>query len=121
MSKRLSAILAAATLGLSAAAFAQTGTTQNPSAAPSTGAGGSVNTPADRTGSAGRPSTTTQSGTASSKPMSATEVRHELEKQGYSNVSDVKRKGDHYEAKGMKDGKTVSLNIDAKSGKVVAR
>jgi uncharacterized membrane protein YkoI len=124
MTKRLSAIIAAATLGLSAAAFAQTSTpsTQPPSAAPSTsGTGSGVTTPTDRTGSAGRPSTTTQSGTATNKAMSEAEVRKELEKQGYTRVSDVKKKGDHYEAKGVKDGKTVSLDVDAKSGKVVAR
>lgn len=126
MTKRLSAILAAATLGLSAAAYAQTSTapTQPPAAAPaapSSGSGSSVNTPADRTGTAGRPSTTTQSGTATNKQMSEAEVRQELEKQGYTRISDVKKKGDHFEAKGMKDGKTVSLNVDAKSGKVVAR
>src|ERR1700754_321483 len=121
MSKRLSAVIAAATLGLSAAAFAQTGT-QNPYAAPSTsGAGSSVNTPSDRTGSAGRPSTMTQSGTAMNKQMSEAEGRQELQKQGYTSVSDLKKKGDHFEGKGMKEGKSVSLNVDAKSGKVVAR
>src|SRR5262249_36123747 len=102
MSKRLSAVIAAATLGLSAAAFAQTGT-QNPSAAPSpSGTGSSVNTPADRTGSAGRPSTTTQSGTATHKQMSEAEVRQELQNQGYTSVGDLKKKGDHYQGKGMK-------------------
>ena len=112
MTKRLSVLIAAATLGLSAAAFAQTSTpsTQTPSAAPppASGAGSSVNTPMDRTGTSGRPSTTTQSGTATNKPMSEAEVRKELDKQGYTHVSDVKKKGDHYEAKGTKDGKTVS-------------
>lgn len=114
MTKRLSAILAAATLGLSAAAYAQTSTapTQPPAAAPaapSSGSGSSVNTPADRTGA------------ATNKQMSEAEVRQALEKQGYTRISDVKKKGDHFEAKGMKDGKAVSLNVDAKSGKVVAR
>lgn len=106
MSKRLSAIIAAATLGLSAAAFAQTGTpsTQYPSTAPTS-----------------RPGTMPQSGTTMNKPMSEAEVRQELENQGYSNISNLKKKGTHYEAKGMKDGKTVSLNVDSKSGKVVAR
>jgi|SRR5690242_3020787 len=105
MTKRLSAIIAAATLGLSAAAFAQTSTpsTQTPSAAPPAGHSG----------------TTTQSGTT--KTMSEADVRKELESQGYTRISDVKKKGNHYEAKGMKDGKTVSLNVDARSGKVVAR
>jgi len=121
MTKRLSAIITAATLGLSAAAFAQTSTPSNPSAAPAPGGAGSgMNTPTDRTGPSGRPSTT-QSGTATNKTMSEAEVRQELEKQGYTRVSDVKKKGNHYEAKGVKDGKTVSLNVDAKSGKVVAR
>jgi len=105
MTKRLSAIIAAATLGLSAAAFAQTSTpsTQTPSAAPPAGHSG----------------TTTQSGTT--KTMSEADVRKELESQGYTRISDVKKKGNHYEAKGVKDGKTVSLNVDARSGKVVAR
>src|SRR5690349_18228808 len=107
MTKRLSAIIAAATLGLSAAAFAQTSTpsTQTPSAAPPAGHSG----------------TTTQSGTTKTKTMSEADVRKELESQGYTRISDVKKKGNHYEAKGVKDGKTVSLNVDARSGKVVAR
>jgi hypothetical protein len=106
MSKRLSAIIAAATLGLSAAALAQTGTptTPNPSTAP---------TP--------RSGTMPQSGTTMNKQMSEAEVRQELQNQGYTNISNLKKKGTHYEAKGMKDGKNVSLNVDAKSGKVVAR
>jgi len=106
MSKRLSAVIAAATLGLSAAAFAQIGTTtQTPSVAPS------------------QPSTApmTRSGTATGKPMSEAEVKQELQNQGYTQISNLKQKGDHYEAKGVKNGKTVSLNVDAKSGKVVAR
>lgn len=105
MTKRLSAIIAAATLGLSAAAFAQTSTpsTQTPSAAPPAG------------------HTTTKSGTTTGKTMSEADVRKELESQGYTRISDLKKKGNHYEAKGMKDGKAVSLNVDAHSGKVVAR
>jgi hypothetical protein len=120
MTKRLSAIVAAATLGLSAAAFAQTSTppAQAPSAAP--GAPSATGAPTDRTGSAGR--STTQPGTTTAgKPLSEADVRQELEKQGYTRVSDVKKKGDRFEAKGMKDGKQVSVNVDAKTGKVVAR
>jgi hypothetical protein len=119
MMKRLPAIVAAATLGLSAAAFAQTSTppAQAPSAAPN--APSATGAPTDRTGSAGR--STTQPGTTAGKALSEADVRQELEKQGYTRVSDVRKKGDHFEAKGMKDGKQVSVNVDAKTGKVVAR
>jgi hypothetical protein len=120
MTKRLSAIVAAATLGLSAAAFAQTAPapSQTPSAAPS--APSTTGAPSDRTGTTGRP-TTSQSGTPAGKTLSEADVRQELEKQGYTRVSDIKKKGDHFEAKGTKDGKQVSVNVDAKTGKVVAR
>jgi hypothetical protein len=100
MMKFVPAILAVATLGLGSAAFAQ-GT-----AAPAT--------------PQSKPSATAPSG-AATKSLSEAEVRKELEKQGYNNIGDVKRKGDKYEAQAMKDGKRVSLDVDAATGKAVAR
>jgi hypothetical protein len=113
MSKLVPTILAVATLGLGSAAFAQGSTA--PSAAPT--APSTTQPKATAPSGAG-----THSGAATSgKTLSETELRNELQKQGYSNVSDIKRKGDMFEARAMKDGKRVSLDVDAKTGKVVAR
>jgi Peptidase propeptide and YPEB domain len=101
MSKLVPAILAVATLGLGSAAFAQT----NPYTSPNT--------------NAMQPHA--QSGAATGKTMSEADIRKELQEQGYSSISDVRKKGDTFEANAMKDGKRVSLNVDAKTGKVIAR
>lgn len=126
MSKLVPTILAVATLGLGSAAFAQT--SPAPSQAPSAAPTAPSTTPSapsgsdTRSGVTPRSGTSTQSGTATTgKAMTEADVRQELLKQGYSNVSDVKKKGDHFEAKALKDGKQVSLNVDGKTGKVVTR
>lgn len=45
-------------------------------------------------------------------------MRQKLVQEGYSNVSDIKKQGNMYQAKAMKDGKSVTLNIDAQTGRV---
>jgi hypothetical protein len=114
MSKLIPALLAAAAVGLGSAAYAQTGTApapQSPSAAPTS--------PKSPSGSETLGGMRGQSGAA--KTMTEADVRQELQKQGYTSISDVKKKGDAFEAKAMKDGKRVSLDVDAKTGKVVTR
>jgi Peptidase propeptide and YPEB domain len=108
MSKFIPALLAAATIGLGSAAYAQTG------AAPS---------PTPKAESVQPKASPSDSGTrgGATKVMTEAELRQELQRQGYSNVSDVRKKGDGFEAKAMKDGKRVSLDVDAKTGKVVTR
>ena len=100
------AVAAALALGVSGLALAQTSTTQ-PSK-PGTG------TTAPSTGA---PSTTAGSG---SSVMTEADVKQKLEKEGYSQVTDVKKDKDGYTAKAMKGGKQVMLDID-KSGKVEAK
>ena len=99
MSKLVPAMLAIATIALGAAAHAQTN--QRPSQAPSAAPAKPVQ-PGGRT-------------------LTEAELRQELEKLGFKNVSDIKQKGNIIEAKAMKDGKRVSLNIDTNTGKVTAR
>ncbi len=103
MSKLIPALVAAATIAVGSAAYAQTGT------APAPNVGGN------------QPMTNAPSGKAATKPMTEAEVRQELQKQGYTNVSNVKKQGEHFEANAMKDGKRVALEVDAKSGKIVTR
>jgi len=105
MTKFMPAILAEATLALGSAAFAQTST------APATTPGATQS----------KPNATAPSGAPSGKTLSEAEARQELQKQGYGNVGDVKRKGNMYEAHAMKDGKRVSLDVDARTGQVVTR
>jgi hypothetical protein len=100
MSKFVPILLAAATIALGTAAQAQTNqrpSQQTPSAAPSAPA-----QPGGRT-------------------ITEAQLREELERLGFKNVSGIKQKGNTIEAKAMKDGKRVTLNIDTNTGKVVAR
>lgn len=99
MSKFVPILLATATIALGAAAQAQTSQrpAQPPSAAPSAPA-----QPGGRT-------------------ITEAQLRQELERLGFKNVSNIKQKGSTIEAKATKDGKRVTLNIDTNTGKVVAR
>jgi Peptidase propeptide and YPEB domain len=99
MSKLVHTVLAVATMALGAAAHAQT--SQRPSQAPSA-----------------TPSAPVQPG---GRTITEAELRQELERLGFKNVRDIKQKGSNIEAKGTKDGKRVSINIDANTGKVTAR
>lgn len=49
--------------------------------------------------------------------MSEDQVRNLLRQQGYSDVSSVRKEGDKFEAKAMKDGKAVTIEIDS-TGKI---
>jgi peptidoglycan hydrolase-like protein with peptidoglycan-binding domain len=99
MAKLVPTMLAIATMTLGAAAHAQTSprSSSAPSAAPA------------KPVQPGGPT------------MTEAELRQELEKLGFKNIRDIKQKGSTIEAKAMKDGKHVSLNIDANTGKVTAR
>ncbi len=46
------------------------------------------------------------------------QVKARLDAAGYSNVRIVRREGDHFDAKATKDGKEVSLDVDAKTGAI---
>lgn len=107
MTKFVPAILAVATLGLGSAAFAQGSTAPTTTPAPGV--------------TQSKPNATAPSGAASGKVMNEADVRQELQKQGYSDIGDLKRKGNKYEAHAMKDGKRVSLDVDATTGKVITR
>jgi hypothetical protein len=99
MFKFVPAMLAIATIAFGAAAHAQT--SPPPAKAPSAAPAKPVQ-PGGRT-------------------LTEADLRQELEKLGFKNVRDIKQKGSNIEAKATKDGKRVSLNIDANTGKVTAR
>lgn len=95
----LSVLVATAAIGIGAAA-AQTspsGPMSRPSATPQGAAPG-------------------QSGTI----LSESDVRQKLLAQGYSDVGSLKREGNIYSTEAVKNGRKVSLSIDARSGKVDA-
>ena len=48
------------------------------------------------------------------------QVKAKIEAAGYTKVSDIRREKDHYDAKAMKDGKEVALDVDAKTGAITA-
>lgn len=101
MRKILPVVMAIAALGIGAAA-AQSNSQSGPMSRPSSTPGGAA---------------PGQSGTI----LSESDVRAKLTADGYSNVSSLKREGNIYSADAMKDGRKVSLSIDARNGKVQAR
>jgi cytochrome c556 len=46
------------------------------------------------------------------------QVKAKLEAAGYTNVSGIHKERNHFDAKAMKDGKEVMLDIDAKTGAI---
>jgi len=51
--------------------------------------------------------------------LNADQVKARIEAAGYTNVQNVRREGDHFDAKATdKNGKRVSLDVDAKTGAV---
>ena len=51
--------------------------------------------------------------------LTAAQVKSRLEAAGYTNVQGVKKEGDHFDAMATaKDGKQVSLDVDAKTGAI---
>ena len=58
-------------------------------------------------------------GIAAADDLTAAQVKTRIEAAGYSNVKDVRRDGNHFDAKATnKDGKQVALDVDAKSGAI---
>ena len=97
MRRLLPALLATLAIG-AGAADAQTGSQSGPMTRPSA-------TPQGATG---------QSGTI----LSESDVRTKLRAEGYSSISDLKREGNKYSARATKDGRQMSLSIDARTGAV---
>ena len=109
----------------SEASSSGSGTTSGSSGA--TGSSGMSAGESSKSGSSGMSSPSTSSGTTSgssgaaagsASQMSASDIEAKLEQQGYTQVSGVKKVGDKFEAKAMKDGKTVNLEIDPATGMV---
>jgi hypothetical protein len=58
-------------------------------------------------------------GTAVAADLTAGQVKGRLEAAGYTDVKDVRREGNHFDAKAIdRAGKRVSLDIDAQTGAV---
>jgi hypothetical protein len=58
-------------------------------------------------------------GIAAAADLTAAQVKSRLETAGYTNVQNVKKEGDHFDAKATaKDGKRVSLDVDAQTGAI---
>jgi hypothetical protein len=98
MQKLLSVLCATALIGVGAAT-AQTGSQSGPMSRPSSTPQGVA---------------PGQSGTI----LSETDVRTKLSADGYTNISSLKREGNRYSADAMKDGRKISLSIDARTGAV---
>jgi hypothetical protein len=82
-----------------------------------------VGAAAAQTGSSGpmsRPTSTPQGAAPgqSGTILSETDVRTKLSADGYTNISGLKREGNRYSADAMKNGRKVSLSIDARTGAV---
>jgi hypothetical protein len=58
-------------------------------------------------------------GIAVAADLTAAQVKSRLEAAGYTNVQNVKKEGDHFDAMATaRDGKRMSLDIDAKTGAI---
>ena len=58
-------------------------------------------------------------GTVAAQDLTPAQVKSRLEAAGYTDVRNVRREGDHFDAKAtQKDGKPVSLDVDAKTGAI---
>ena len=58
------------------------------------------------------------SGTPSSMQMTDAQVTAKLQAAGYTNVSNIRREGDHFDAQAMKGGRTVHVHVDARTGAI---
>ena len=128
MTKLIPAVVAAATLGLASYGYAQTSPT-SPSTSPTMPSTSSPSSPSgasgSTTGTGSTGATTTSpsgaagtSGAAMGPVTSESDVRQQLQKEGYTSVSDIKKQGDKWEAKAMKDGKSTTVSVDAQTGRV---
>ncbi len=57
-------------------------------------------------------------GIAAAQELTRDQVKTKIEAAGYTNVRDVRKEGDHFDAKANKDGQQVSLDVDAKTGAI---
>lgn len=55
---------------------------------------------------------------ANSAAMTNDEVKQKIEAAGYTDVSHIRKEKDHFDARAKKDGKTVRLDVDPKTGDV---
>ena len=55
---------------------------------------------------------------AADEELTVDQVKAKIEAAGFTNVSDIRREEDHFDAKAMKDGMKVTLEIDAKTGSI---
>jgi hypothetical protein len=58
-------------------------------------------------------------GIAAAADLTAAQVKSRLEAAGYTNVKNIKKEGDHFDAMATaKDGKRVALDVDAQTGAI---
>ena len=57
---------------------------------------------------------------AADDELTADQVKAKIEAAGFTNVSDIRREGDHFDAKALKNGEKVTLEVDAKTGTITA-
>ena len=55
---------------------------------------------------------------AADEELTVDQVKAKIEAAGFTNVSDIRREEDHFDAKAMKDGKKVILEVDARTGTI---
>ena len=97
------ALAAGLSLGSGSLAYAQYGSGSGSSSSPGAGA----------TGQPGMGSSPSQS---QAQQIPESEVVAALEQHGYTNVSDVKQRGDKITAKATKNGKQEKVEIDTRTG-----
>jgi len=59
-----------------------------------------------------------QSSMGSQSLLTGAQVTAKLQAAGYTNVHDVEREGDHYDADAVKDGRAVHMHVDRKTGAI---
>jgi hypothetical protein len=58
-------------------------------------------------------------GVAAAADLTAAQVKSRLEAAGYTDVKNIKKEGDHFDAMATgKDGKRVALDVDAQTGAI---
>ena len=87
-----------------------TGTTNTMSTSPSTSSSGGLSSHSNATSGSAAPT--------GHRITSEADVKQQLQAEGYSDITNVKREGDHYSANAKQNGETVNLRVDASSGMV---
>ena len=115
MRNLLAATVCCGALLLGGMALAQTSgsTSGSGTMSPSTGTTSSMGKGSGSTGMSSSGATS-----SSHRMTSESDVKKQLQAQGYSDVSGVKQEGDHYTANAKQDGKSVKVRVDASSGMV---